>query len=566
MPIDTSKYPLTAAAFATMGASAELERLLHMDATWQGIRQAVATGAHAVPQVWQVADDATMATLTVAADWQGDLVYAGGGLGLLHALVMQRRGWRVLVFDRYEVGCVHREWNISRSELTALVATGCWSWAELESVIMNEYHDGIVRFHTRDTAPITLHLPEVLNVTIDAGALLRMARSKFVAAGGTIRDTVRFTGVVVNAVGPTRVVVQGQRSDGTTQHYEARLLLDGMGTISPLSLQRFAGRPFAGVCPTVGTVASGFVEGSAPDEHNRHLGDILLTVADAQRTQQYMWEGFPGRDDELTIYLFYYDTLLPGLPVDARPTPTLLDLFEDYFALLPTYKRSTDAVHHHKPVYGYIPARHSLRRLEAPLLRGVVPIGDAAAQQSPLTFCGFGSHVRNLTRTADLLTVALAADLTDPDALRHVTPYQVNVSLNWVFSRFMQPWGEADDDVNRLQHHFMGVLSRYGTAFATRFFRDEMRWSDYHKMVLGMFFAYRPIVGIAFRVLKWAGVRQWIADYGRYSWAALMAAGGRMLGVARLRRWAPYLPARMRLALLATLEEWRVMGWDRHQT
>ena len=561
MPVDPAKYPLTTAAFAAMGASAELDRLLHMDATWQGIRHTVATGTHTVPQVWRQGDEATMDALVATADWQGDLVYAGGGLGLLHALVMQQQGWRVLVFDRYEVGCVHREWNISRSELVALVATGCWSWAEIESVIMNEYHDGIVRFHTNHSTPVTLHLPEVLNVAIDAGALLRLARSKFVAAGGTIRDTVRFSGVVVNTTGPTQVVVSGEASDGSTHHYVARLLLDGMGTISPLSLQRFAGQPFAGVCPTVGTVASGFIEGQAPDEHNRHLGDILLTVADAQRTQQYMWEGFPGRDDELTIYLFYYDTLLPGIPVGARPTPTLLELFEDYFALLPTYKRSAGAVHHHKPVYGYIPARHSLKRLEAPLLRGVLPIGDAAAQQSPLTFCGFGSHVRNLTRTTNLLAAALDATLTDADALRHVTPYQVNVSLNWVFSRFMQPWGEADDDVNRLQHHFMGVLSGYGTDFATRFFRDEMRWGDYHKMVLGMFFTYRPIVSIAFRVLKGAGVRQWIADYLRFSWAALRAVGGRFIGVARLRRWADRLPARRRLALLATLEEWRVMGW-----
>jgi lycopene cyclase CruA len=99
------------------------------------------------------------------------------------------------------------------------------------------------------------------------------------------------------------------------------------------------------------------------------LGDILLTVADAQKTQQYMWEGFPGRGDELTIYLFYYDTLHPGQPIDTRPTPNLMELFEDYFTLLHTYKKSATDVHHHKPVYGYIPARHSLRRHEAPLLR-----------------------------------------------------------------------------------------------------------------------------------------------------------------------------------------------------
>lgn len=569
MAIDSQRYPRTHAAFAAMDAADHLERIVRLDEIWHDIRTTVANDALSLSYrtAWQSLPRAELMQRSAQAQWHGDLVYAGGGLGLIHAVVMARRGYRVLVFDRNDVGCVHREWNISRYELQALVDTGFCTWAELDTIIMNEYTDGIVRFHKKDEAEVTLHLPEVLNVALDAGALLRLARQKFLDAGGEIRDQRRFQQVLSSESGPQQVLVTVQDDAGQPEAYAARLVIDGMGTISPLSLQRFGGRPFAGVCPTVGTVAEGFVIGDAPNEHNPKLGDILLTIDDAQRTQQYMWEGFPGRGNELTIYLFYYDTLKPGVPVNARPTPSLLELFEDYFTHLESYKRSDGAVHHHKPVYGYIPARHSLRRLEAPLLRGVVPIGDAAAQQSPLTFCGFGSHVRNLGRTTMLLHEALSLGIDDPAGLRHVTPYQINVSLNWIFSRFMQPWGDADDDVNRLQHHFMAILQREGTEFATRFFRDEMRWRDYHKMVLGMFFAYRPIVDIAFRVLKRAGIMQWIADYLRFCWAALFAAKGRLLGrwfgPQILHRIARDLPPRWRLALLATLEEWRVMTWDR---
>ena len=561
MVIDAERYPRTAAAFAAMQADEHIARITHLDTVWHQMRTAVASNAP-LPQstVWRQHDNAHVASAAHTAQWCGDLVYAGGGLGLIHAVVMAQKGYRVLVFDRFDVGCAHREWNISRYELAALVATGFCTWDELAPVIMNEYHDGIVRFYRPDGAAVTLHLPEVLNVAIDAQALLTLARTKLCAAGGVIRDGRRFVQMMCNMSGATQVVVTVQDEGGGREHYAARLLLDGMGTTSPLSLQRFAGKPYAGVCPTVGTVASGFVVGDAPDEHNPHLGDILLTVADAQKTQQYMWEGFPGRGDELTIYLFYYDTLHPGQPIDTRPTPNLMELFEDYFTLLHTYKKSATDVHHHKPVYGYIPARHSLRRHEAPLLRGVVPVGDAAAQQSPLTFCGFGSHVRNLGRTTGLLALALDAGLDDVHAMQHVTPYQVNISLNWVFSRFMQPWGDTPDDVNRLQHHFMGILQDEGVDFATRYFRDEMRWGDYHTMVLGMFGIYRPIVGIAFRVLGWR-VGQWIADYLRFSWAAILAAGARMLGGQLLRRMADDLPPRWRLALIARLEEWRVMGW-----
>jgi lycopene cyclase CruA len=561
MAIDRTRYPLTAAAFDRMGADDHVARILQMDTVWEGIRARVASGEQLpVPHLWNVVTDAEYTQAARSLSWQGDLVYAGSGLGLLHAYEMARRGWRVLIFDRTEVGCVHREWNISRSELQALVDGGGWTWAELDQVIMNEYRDGLVRFY-RDREPVTLHLPEVLNIALDAGALLAMTRTKLAAVGAEIVDFCTLDAVTVSSDTQQPVLVRVRTAENTTRTYGARVVVDGMGTTSPLSLQRFGGRPYAGVCPTVGTVASGFVEGEAPTLHDRTVGDILLTVSDAQQTQQYMWEGFPGRGDELTVYLFYYDTLIPGKPL-GRPSPTLLALFEEYFLHLESYKPSNGAVHHHKPVYGYIPARHSLQRTEAPLLRGVLPIGDAAGQQSPLTFCGFGSHVRNLRRTTGMLDTVLRSGLEQTDALALVSPFQVNVSLNWVFSRFMQPWGQTDADVNTLQHHFMGVLERHGTAFATRFFRDEMRWSDYHKMILGMFFAYLPIVGIAGRVLR-LRTFDWIADYLRFTWAGALAAGARVVGMTMLERMAADLPIRWRLRLLAQIGEWRVMGWDR---
>lgn len=562
MDIDATRYPRTAAAFAQMDAAEHYQRITQMDAVWQGIRARVASGvALDTPPVWREIDRSAHAALAARATWHGDLVYAGAGLGLLHAVEMARRGFRVSVFDRGVVGCAHREWNITRPELQALVDSGGWTWAELDTVVMNEYRDGLVRFF-REKDAVTLHLPEVLTVALDAGALLALARQKLLAMGADIRDGCVLVSVSVTAHSGAPVLTQLRGADGTDAVVASRLVIDGMGTVSPLSLQRHAGRPYTGVCPTVGTVASGFREGAAPELHDRTVGDILLTVADAQRTQQYMWEGFPGRDDELTVYLFYYDTLHPGRP-QTRPNPTLLELFEDYFTLLHTYKPDDGALHHHKPVYGYIPARHSLRRSEAPLLRGVLPIGDAAAQQSPLTFCGFGSHVRNLPRTTELLAAVLAAGREHDAELALVTPFQVNVSLNWVFSRFMQPWGWRDDDVNHLMNLFMGVLQRNGTAFATRYFRDMMRWSDYHKMVLGMLFAYPRIVLVAGHVLGWRGCVQWVADYVRYSWSAIGAAAARAVGYTLLERIAADLPVQWRLRIAAQLGEWRVMGWDR---
>jgi lycopene cyclase CruA len=497
---------------------------------------------------------------------------------------MARYGYHVLLFDRGEVGCAHREWNISRDELRALVDVGFCSWDDLRSIIMAEYDSGVVRFHAEPGELASeLWMPDILNVALDANALLRLARRKLEAAGGVVLDGRVFRRVVASAGDPLHVLVELEDSDGAIEQHSGRLLLDGMGSGSPLALRRFGGAPFAGVCPTVGTVATGFAAGSTPDTHNPRIGDILVSVAHAQRGQQYMWEGFPGRGDDLTVYLFYYDTLRkqrlgirsrafrdrqPSVPNPLSPIhnlypPSLMELFEDYFALLPSYKRPGPEFRHLKPVYGYIPARHSLRRQELPLLRGVLPIGDSAAQQSPLTFCGFGSHVRNLRRTTALLHQALSDRLLEPAHLRLISAYQVNVSLNWVFSRFMQPW-DTPEDVNRLQNVFLSVLKDQGQDLARRFFRDQMRWGDYHRMVLGMFRRYPQIVAIAWRVLGFGGVRQWVCDYLIYTGAALAARWGRGLGlggrtalVVGLRRLAPALGLRV----AARFAEWRAMGW-----
>jgi lycopene cyclase CruA len=559
-------YPRTIAAFTAMGALDHLERIVRLDAVWAAIRAGYTQ--QAAVGIYQLAPAAHRPPSPAF-----DLIYAGGGLGLLHAVVMAQHGHRVMLFDRGEVGCAHREWNISRAELAALVACGFCSWAELDQVIMAEYDTGVVRFHAPAPArPTELRLDDVLNVAIDAGALLQLARRKLIDAGGVVLDRRSFRRVAVGPAGPVAVEIELARDDGAVERHTARLLLDGMGSGSPLALRRFmAGRrrgqpPFSGVCPTVGTVASGFVAGSAPDEYNPRVGDILLSVANAQRGQQYMWEGFPGRGDELTVYLFYYDTLnveRSNVPTFQRSDISLMQLFEDYFALLPSYKRPGPEFRHIKPVYGYIPARHSVRRQEAPLLRGVLPIGDSAAQQSPLTFCGFGSHVRNLARTTSLLHAALGHDLLEPAHLHPISAYQVNVSLNWVFSRFMQPW-RAEDDVNKLQNIFLGVLSELGPDLAQRFFRDQMRWGDYHRMVLGMFRQHPQIVAIAWRVLGPSGIRQWIGDYLAYCWAALAAWAGRRLGnggraalLHSLHRVAPAIGLRLR----ARFAEWQAMGW-----
>jgi lycopene cyclase CruA len=546
------RYPQTVDRFLEMGAIKHLERVTRLEDSWG--------------QIMRGRYDASIYEVEVGPAPQPDfdLIYAGGGLGLLHAAVMAARyGRRVMVFDRSDVGGAHREWNISRSELEALVETGVVSWADLESVVMREYREGRVRYHSgpHSGVPSTdLWLPEVLNLALDSAALLQLMRRKLEDAGGTVLSGRVFHRLRAYAGDRPGVEVELEPvGGGARERYGARLLLDGMGSTSPLALLRHAGLPFAGVCPTVGTVARGFAQGDGPQEYDPALGDILASVADAQGGTQLIWEGFPGREDELTVYVFYYSTLQRGC---AR-SHSMLDLFEQYFTLLPTYKRPGPGFSHDRPVYGYIPSRHSLRPQEAPLLRGVLPVGDSAAQQSPLTFCGFGSHVRNLHRTTGLLDYALDYDLLDPADLAQVSTFQINVSLNWIFSRFMEPW-ERDDDVNRLQNIFMGVLRELGPEHATRFFQDRMRWSDYPPMLLGLLRHHPGILRAVWQVLGPQDLLRWLGDFARFTAAAAEASVAKTTGHAAERALiavADLVAPGVGLRLRARYAEWRSMGW-----
>jgi lycopene cyclase CruA len=193
----------------------------------------------------------------------------------------------------------------------------------------------------------------------------------------------------------------------------------------------------------------------------------------------------------------------------------------------------------------------------------VLPIGDAAAQQSPLTFTGFGSHVRNLDRTTALLDYALRHDLLEPRWLREISAYQANVALHWVFSRFMQPWGRPND-VNQIQNIFARVLNELGDGIPERFFQDQMRWRDYGRIVNHTLAVYRPIISTAVTVLGARDTFRWIVDYLRFSRAALVASAARKMNERQwyaLERIVELMHPGWTLMLNSRRREWRVMGW-----
>ncbi|MEM6448254.1 MAG: flavin-dependent dehydrogenase, partial [Cyanobacteria bacterium P01_D01_bin.123] len=473
----TPYYPKTVTYFQRMpNGEADLERAYWWEKRW---RDAVRSPRDPKQVIFHSHESEVANNSDIL---QVDLVYVGGALGIIHAAVMANLGHKVLMIERLPFGRMNREWNISRREFQSLIDLGLFTEDEFQSLIAREYEDGFNKFFDANNPSIAkapvLHTPTVLNIALDSEALLKRCGEKLLAAGGLIWDGTEFEQAQVSE---DSVTVQARhRSTGEPRTVKARLLVDAMGTASPIAWQLNDGRAFDSVCPTVGAcVSSGF----APAVWDSTYGDVLFSHGDISRGRQLIWELFPAKEEELTIYLFHYHKVHPDNP------GSLLAMYEDFFHILPEYRRcNLDKLTWRKPTFGYIPGYFSMDKDDRTIaFDRLVTIGDAASLQSPLVFTGFGSLVRNLSRLTHLLEVALRHDLLKAKHLNQIRAFQSNIAITWLFSKgMMVPTGQAlpPARINSMLNTFFGILEAEDRDVADRFIKDRATWSEFNRMAL----------------------------------------------------------------------------------
>ncbi|MGI8502148.1 MAG: NAD(P)/FAD-dependent oxidoreductase [Hassallia sp.] len=458
-----------------------------------------------------------------------DLIYIGGALGAIHAAVMAQLGYKVLLVERLPFGRMNREWNISRDEIQSLINLGLVTPAEVESIIAREYKDGFNKFFDGNNpaklrSPI-LHTPTVLNVALDSDKWLQLCGQKLKAAGGEIWDETEF---IRADISNTQVVINVKHlSSQTEKQVSGRVLVDAMGTASPIAWQLNDGRAFDSVCPTVGAVIEG---GFEPGAWDSQYGDVLNSHGDTSRGRQLIWELFPGAGEELTIYLFHYHE------VNQQNPGSLLEMYEDFFTILPEYRRcDMDKLVWKKPTFGYIPGYFSIGNGDRKVaFDRLLAIGDAASLQSPLVFTGFGSLVRNLERLTTLLDVALKHDLLSLRHLNQISAYQSNVSVTWLFSKgMMVPTGKflPPQRINSMLNTFFGLLADEPLEVADNFIKDRCDWFTFNRLALK---AARTNPELLLWIWQLAGPRdlmRWLGNYFNFSRHALNSA--------LLIRWFP---------------------------
>lgn len=441
-----------------------------------------------------------------------EIIYAGGTLGLLHAAVMALKHKRkVLVFDSHKVGKTHRDWNISDEELQEFIKAELFTAEEIENAVVNRYKTGFVKFFDGNSKIKTppLFMDNVLDVAVEADILLELAVKKLKQTDSKIINELRFVRAFVQK---DKVLVECEDvKTAKRKTFSAKLFVDATGTNSPVSRQLNEGKSITHVCPTVGTVAKGFRHGTHEKEVDFSIGEILVSTEDATDSRQLIWEGFAGNPskDEYTTYLFFYDS------VESKADKSLFRLFEEYFEKLPTYKEKNGAWRVIKPVYGYIPSihHHGWNNIKKTAAERILLIGDAAGLSSPLTFCGFGSHVRNLRKLTELTENALKDNDFSDNFLAKINAYEPRVSQMASLAEFMRPMEKSDSAVvNETMNAVMSALSSLDNEISREMFQDRISFASFRKVLLKTAKIHPKVFKLMFEHLGVKGAFWWVAN------------------------------------------------------
>ncbi|MBD0369963.1 MAG: hypothetical protein ICV60_03850 [Pyrinomonadaceae bacterium] len=470
------QYPLTVANFGALAdREAWLRTIWEMDARWRH-QMTPWGGRQPVEEV--IVRGAPPSRLEVEAEFE--IIYAGGVLGLLHASVMAslyKR--RVMVFDAQAVGRASRDLNLSNEDLREFERAGLFTKEETEGAVVNRYRSGFVKFHDATSRVKTpaLWMSGVLDVALDADKLLQLAASKIKASEteSALIDGQRMVRVYVE---PHRVTVETE--DARTKRrrlFAARLFIDATGSESSVGRQLNSHQAITHVCPTVGTVARGFVRGDEPEKVDFRVGEILVSNEDASAHRQLIWEGLAGNParDEYTTCLFFFDA------VDSPADKSLLALFERYFETVSRYKRTGAQWQVKRPVFGFLPSSHqyglSAQRVTSYERVMLLGGGAVAAITSPLAF-GFGSFVRNLKRLTHLTDLALKADLLDASSLAEINREEPRVAQMSGLAEFLRPTSKsAPSAVNETLNAVMAALHDLDERVRREMFQGRMTWT-----------------------------------------------------------------------------------------
>src|ERR1051325_8914816 len=111
-------------------------------------------------------------------------------------------------------------------------------------------------------------------------------------------------------------------------------------------------------------------------------------------------------------------------------------------------------------------------------------VGETAGLSSPLTFCGFGAHVRHLRRLTHLTDLALSADLLDAASLSEINSSEPRVAQMASLAEFMRPTSKsAPAAVNETLNAVMAALHDLDERVRRELFQDRMTFTAFKNLL-----------------------------------------------------------------------------------
>jgi lycopene cyclase CruP len=175
--------------------------------------------------------------------------------------------------------------------------------------------------------------------------------------------------------------------------------------------------------------------------------------------------------------------------LDAKPErPSIGEIFDDYWELLPRYQGvDVENLELLRILYGYFPT-YRQSPLATPFNR-ILAVGDASGIQSPLSFGGFGSLTRHISRITNALDEATRYNLIAAKDLSLINAYQPSLSIAWMFQLAMsvrvntKPMSDTVI-VDTLSNTFRS-MSKLGDETLMPFLQDVLMFNPLFRTLLG---------------------------------------------------------------------------------
>ena len=143
----------------------------------------------------------------------------------------------------------------------------------------------------------------------------------------------------------------------------------------------------------------------------------------------------------------------------------------------------------------------------------ILLIGDAAGLSSPLTFCGFGSHVRNLRKLTRLTELSLIENDYTESALSKINSYEPRVAQMSSLAEFMRPMPNSKSSVvNETMNAVMAALSHLDAEISQEMFQDRIKFSSFKKVLLKTARIHPKVFKLMFEHLGVKGAFRWISN------------------------------------------------------